>query len=235
MDVKKSIDWGVAFLPGFLAYFSFRQIVETTEVKEFEFVFYLVLLSMITWFIAFPLFYVLSRCMKMDIAMYKPSLIGTPILVILGFLVGIGFGYVSEKDLFYKFTKVLPIVNDIPVISRKRLSVYVHDENYQGRMNVSVDLRNPKLRVPEAYSRIIIKGGDEYQGWTGFYSTGDKFEEIFVSPACHIRGGKIKKFDGPGILIFTKFVKTIEFVDRKNSECYCAWNNGNWTGSFCQE
>lgn len=231
MDPKIATRWAIAFLPGFISLFVFSQIVDSRDIKEFEFIFYLVLLTLITWGIFYVLVWAINLVITIEVNPTELHRFGTPVLIVIGFLVGATIGYLSEKNAFY--VVIRQFASDLNVISSKPVSGFIFDHNDDKTLNSNVDQRDEKERDDHAWVRIMIDGGEEYHGWPAFFSKGEKFDEVFITPACKIQDSVMAKHEGAGVLLFSKFILSIEFLDRDNSECACLWGNGVWKGGKC--
>lgn len=233
MDPNAAVKWAMAFLPGFVALFVFGQIVDSGDIKEFEFVFYLVLLTMITWAVAWPILFFVNRCFGLSINVVEMHPIGTPFFIVLGFFVGGFIGYLSDKNTFYATIRGLPFTSELNVVSKKPVSIFVLDHNAERTLHKNVDTRASQERDDHAWVRILVDGGEEYHGWPGLFSKGREFDELFLTPACKVVGGSLTKHEGAGVLLFSQFIKGVEFMDRDNSECACEWGDGSWDGNSC--
>lgn len=233
MNPEVAIKWAISFLPGFVALFVFGQIVDSSNIKEFEFIFYLVLLTIITSSVSWPFISLINRFFGAGITFSQLHIVGTPLLVVFGFLVGGVMGYLSEKNSFYHLIKKIPITSDINVVSRKPVSIYILDQNSEKALNLGVDAREVSAQDDHAWVKVLVEGGKEYHGWPGLFSKGKKFDELFLTPACHLKSGKLIQHDGAGILLFSRYIQGIEFMDRDQSECSCLWFKGEWDGKKC--
>ncbi|MEL7111866.1 MAG: hypothetical protein AAGK93_02850, partial [Pseudomonadota bacterium] len=211
MDPQKAIQWATSFLPGFFALFVFNQIVDSQEIKEFEFLFYLVLLTLMTWLVAWPLFWLINAAWssstanseRIDIKAYELHWLGTPVLLLCGFFVGAAMGYFSERNTFYDVVRVLPFARDMNIVSRKPVSIYVFDHNAEFSLRSGVDSR-PAGIEDHAWVRVIVEGGAVYHGGPGLYTKGRTFNELFVSPACRVEASRVIKHEGAGVFLESK-------------------------------
>ena len=233
MDTSAALKWGIAFLPGFLAFFVFGQIIDTADVKEFEFIFILVLLTLVTWLVAHPVVRLLNYLLTDPIRVDELHLVGTPILVLVGALVGLGFGVLSERNVFYGVLGLLPA--ETSIVSRKPVSEFLLDHNARGTMNESVDKRRMSAedKPAQAWLEIQMEGGEVYQGNPANYSKGTALEEVFLSPACRVKAGVVSVHQGAGILLNSRFIRSIAFVDPSRSECGCLSDGGMWQSGRC--
>lgn len=227
MDVEKAIDWAVTFAPGFIAFFMFTQVIDSSEIKEFEFVFYLVLLSIVTWMIANPFIMYFNWQFTKSITIKDRSIGVITFNLIIGSLVGLSFAYISEKNLVYRTMSNIPIINDINVVSSENASAYILNLNTDRKLQEGADNRKVD-KIDQGWVNVQIDNGPMYQGFPFRYSSGKKPIELYLSPACVLDATKnpsnMKKVKGPGVLLFQKFIKSIQIVNTKDADCAWLWS-----------
>ena len=85
-----------------------------------------------------------------------------------------------------------------------------------------------KLRKKkEAFIRVKMKSGKQYEGWPKFIPSGNNTSEIFLALACELasKNGKqqTKPLPGAGVLLYEREIESIIFVDTERSDCYDCW------------
>jgi hypothetical protein len=233
-EIEGKLIWLFILLPGFLSTSIIGQIVDLGQLTEFQVTFYSLVLTLINLSIALPLYWVIGRLRGHKPAGKFNTAAFCSIILIISILTGIIIGFAAEKDIFFVTLRALPITKTLNKRSSSRPLVFLLSQNSTGKLKEEGDARPKEMKKTEAWLKVKLKSGRQYEGWPEFHEIGSKPTELYLSPACEWcehRGKKIlKPISGPGIIIYEREIETITFIDREKSECFEYWLGGESIG-----
>jgi hypothetical protein len=149
--------------------------------------------------------------------------------MIVALFTGVFFGLGAEKDLFFVTLRSLPITDTLNKRSSSRPLVFLLSQNSAGQLKQDGDARPEPIKRTEAWVKVRLKSGREYEGWPEFFETGREASELYLSPACQLSANFDEELHspvpGPGILIFEREIESITFIDRETSKCFEYWSS----------
>ena len=205
---------------------------ELIQISDFRYIIYAFILSVINYFLAssfYNLYKTIVRCISSLLSIHKNkehvsnrNITYITFVITISFITGWSGGYIIDQDIFYKIPFIDMIINKK---SGKRTLVYLFYNNTKKRFeDTEFDSRpNPKDRDPFAPVSIQLRDGTKYEGFPILYETSNRQTELYLSPACNWQEEKIRKHDGPGIVVIEKEIVNIAFIDLNKSKCYRLW------------
>ena len=149
------------------------------------------------------------------------------VLLVVSILSGTLIGLAAEKDWFFVTLRCLPITDTLNKRSSSRPLVFLLSQNSTGQLKNDGDARPEPLKKTEAWVKVRLKSGKQYEGWPEYFSIGEQSAELYLSPACEwvSKWGQdvLKPTLGAGIIIFEREIETLTFIDREESKCYAHW------------
>lgn len=236
-DIESKLTWLFLLFPGFLSMAIIGQIVDLGQLTEFQITFYSFVLTLVDISVAFFVCWLMGLLSRLCSRLFKKSRkaeFSKKVFYVLVFLcsisTGLLIGFAGEKDWFFITLRALPITDTLNKRSSSRPLVFLLSQNSAGQLKEDGDARPPPFeKTTEAWVRVYMKGGKQYEGWPEYFGIGDQATELYLSPACELRSrfGKetLKPIKGPGILIFEREIEALMFIDREESDCYAYWFN----------
>lgn len=230
-EIEDKVIWLFILLPGFLSTTIIGQMVDLGQLTEFQIVFYSFVLTLINFSIILPFRWLVCRIFlskkEETVKSRNSKRIFYVIVIFVSLLTGVLIGLAAEKDLFFVTLRSLPITDTLNKRSSSRPLVFLLSQNATGQLKKDGDARPEPYKRTEAWVKIRLKSGKEYEGWPEYFGISNESSEIYLSPACEwvSKWGKetLESVPGPGIIIFEREIETLTFVDREESGCYAHW------------
>lgn len=225
-EIADKLIWLFLLAPGFISVTIVGTIIDLGQLTEFQVTYYSFVLTAFDLVVGLGLIYVwkIGRKIRTGSA---PSWTVSQILV-MGMLTsvmsGVTLGLAAERDWFFVTLRSLPITDTLNKRSSSRPVAFLLSQNTSGRLKNEGDARPDK--VTEAWVRITLNDGTQYEGWPEFYGIDKEKSEIYLSPACEARGKAsrvVEKIPGPGVIVYENELKSITFLDRQHSPCFSKW------------
>ena len=230
-DIVEKLKWLIILFPGFLSLGLVRYISSMNHLSEFELVFYsfgFTIINLIIATLLYKLGGLIAKKIKKGQLGQERYLTFYVLVAIISIFIGIVAGIAYENDWTFRLLRIGPGTTLITKRGYQRPLTFLLSRNIQGKFEEG---RPEAMKTTEAWVKIRLTSGETYEGYPEFFSMGEASSEVFLSPACRwIKKGcqdKIIEIDGPGILIFEKDIKYIEFLDRPKSECHNLWKRKN--------
>ncbi len=242
MDVKKAVDFVLAFLPGFVS-LALAQAISDIRLTEFEFVYVGVTLSIIIYSMVRPtaavvcwsvrrLWALRSRQARVDGAFSQngtPTWVSFACCVVATLLTAVSVGHVAEHDYIPQAMRALA-GKQVRLLSHNDPFYYLLKHRARCTLadvspRYSMYRGGNKIRAPERHRPWVRVRGTHsslYEGYPRAYSAGRGVEpQIYLAPACVVKDTKLgatpEPLRGNGILIVG--VTSLEFVDLATSDC----------------
>jgi len=239
-DIEKKFTWFLILLPGFISLGLARYISDMGNMSEFELIIYSSGFTVVNLGLSIVLYNGgkalgqrwLPRRGDPDTQSESPLSKMAFILLVLvvSFGVGIAAGVAYENDTLLNWLRAAPGTRLLSKRSYQRPLTFLLAQNRKGKLEEG---RPHSMKTTQAWVEVHLTGGESFEGWPEFFSspesfsTGDENAEIFLSPACKRvkKDGRVKVviMPGPGVLVFEKDIKFVEFIDRQKSECHNLW------------
>jgi hypothetical protein len=225
-DVQKWLSRMLLLLPGFLSVGLARYIGGIGDFDELELTLYSLTLSLVVFIVSLALYRglrysgsFLKRSIQQSTAVNYTSVgFGLLVLFVAVVLGGLAGKLYSEDLVLVSARKFLG--SNLKMSSQRPLSLLLR-QNSTGSLKEG---RPPHMQEKESWLEIELEGGERFAGYPLVFRTTSDQSEIFLSPACRIKG-TAEALNGPGILIAEPRVKYIVFSGRSSSDCYNVWEN----------
>jgi hypothetical protein len=225
--VAEKLSWLLILLPGFISMAIVGFIIGLGELSEFQITYYSLALTLINLIIAIPIYW----CIEWTIVnrtgwdaassrIVQALFFGCIFMVSV--LTGIGLGIAAERGIFFATLRSLPVTGGLNKRSSDRPLVFLLSQNTAGRLSQEGDAR-VSGKATEAWARISLDNGVVYEGWPEFYGIAQEETEIYLSPACIIKGERAVPIQGPGVIIREAKIEAVILLDRETSPCFQEW------------
>ena len=261
MDVKKAVDFVMAFLPGFVS-LALAQAVSDIRLTELEFAYVGVALSIVIYSLVRSISRGVWWCLRQLGARCRrkvpddpgPSQRGTPTLVsfvcsvLVTLLTAVGVGQVAEHDYIPKAMRALA-GKDVLHLSQNEPFYYLLKHRARCTLTTvsprsSMYRDKKKIKAPKTHKPWVRVRGTQsglYEGYPRAYSAGRGTQpQIYLAPACAVtwaNGGlRPEPLRGNGVLITD--IDSLEFVDVGASGCATFFHpspEGALSGASCPD
>jgi hypothetical protein len=220
----------LSLLPGFLALFIIGRIADIGNIKEFDSIFFGLILTLVCWALAWPFLLGWAKVTKKTVVWNPANPSFMTGMAALSILVRIGIGIGIQNDVFYVILRSISGTNVVNLRSSKNPLPFLLSQNWAGKLDVDGDAR-PSGQVPYAWVRIKVKESGAplvYEGWPDFFRNGAELSEVYLSPACQVDLHSapphvVTKIKGPGVLVYEKEIASVEFINPNESSCWKRW------------
>lgn len=235
-EIENKLVWLFILLPGFLSIAIIGKIVDLGQLTEFQITFYSLVLTLVNISIALLIYWFLrllgrplSRKNRETAKDKFNKVFFFTVVMLVSIASGILFGLAAEKDVFFVTLRCLPITDTLNKRSSSRPLVFLLSQNTTGKLKEDGDARPKAMKKTEAWVKVRLRSGKQYEGWPEYFGIGDKASELYLSPACEWVSQSsqevLKPVPGPGIIIFEREIETLTFIDREESKCLAYWFN----------
>ena len=225
-DGEKYLYAMVALFPGFISFGLARYITDMGDIGQWEFTMYSFGYSLFNFAIALSIYHSLRWIRGKEKSKTVPSSVPFVLLIlVVSILIGIFSASFYEKDTFLRVLRKTPGMRLTTKRSYKRPLPFLLALNRKGQLEEG---RHQSMRGGEAWLKVSLASGKVFEGYPEFFPSGNETSEILLSPACKkaentSASSEIIDIRGPGVLIYEKEIKFIEFIDREESACYNLW------------
>jgi hypothetical protein len=221
-------------LPGFISFGLAQYITDMGDFSEFQLTFYSFGLTLVNLSLAIAI-YKAGKWLQKKLWQPRKGTGGTQpdsqlsaifvlIVLVVSCAIGILVANFYENDTILKWLRGTPVTRMTTKRSYQRPLTFLLAQNRKGKLEEG---RPQSMKTTEAWVEVHLTSGEVFEGYPEFFSMGNEATEIFLSPACKRikKNGchKVVAVSGPGILIFERDIKFIEFIDRQKSECHNLW------------
>jgi hypothetical protein len=225
-EILEKLSWLFLLLPGFVCVSIAGSIADLGALSEFQITYFSLILTLPIVLLALPVGALVEGLMfakfwpgtqstqRSSYAFFVSSLAVACVL-------GVALGITIERDYVFRSLRSLPGTDVLNKRSTKRPLSFLLSQNSGGQLKVEGDARPKEMKRTEAFIRVRLKDGLEYEGWPEFYETGNAPTELYLSPACRVdSGGAVTVLPGPGVVVVEAEIRAVEFLDREASQCW---------------
>ena len=209
MISKDSLKSFLIILPGFFSQKIYQYFFKEYKGSDVDTIFTALSFTLINFLLAYPCFLFVSgirdRKTKRETD-FKSSPLFLTIIFIISIFTGLGWALVESKGWLFE-------IGITEKYSRYDVWTKVFSTNEEGVKSLPLPDNKDPNKWESAFIKVELDNGKEYMGWPLYYSWQDeKNNSIFLKPAFSVsKDGDCKAINGPGVLLFEKKVKYIEF------------------------
>jgi hypothetical protein len=229
-DPKNALKFVAAFLPGFLG-FGLACFLVDLRLEDFWFAFIAIALSAFSFSIASLI--LPSRQPSTEKTEDALSTAQTITTFAIALIVGVLISVVYDRDWVYETAHWLPFVRTSKT-SQQRPLLYILKQMKSCTTTRRLDKRGDLTGIPtETLLRATIKDYGTVEGFVNIVPTALDPDEVFLSPACTIKGESATAIPGPGVFLQADKVLAFELVDATASKCWILHNGGDVLPCVC--